>query len=293
MEKETPFTLINQQNGQLAFKTFSFTDISHFDHLQTNNFYSIIWVKQGTGLLTADSATHSFSAHCILAFAPYQPFVISSNQELTGTALQFHSDFYCIHRNPSETNCDTILFNNIYQQPLFQIDAISAALLNNIFDQFKLEWQEKDQHQFELLVPILKILLVTLTRIKSKAVEVVPAFTEATTPFVLQQLKTAIEQYYREKHTASDYARLLNISANALAKLCRTHFNKTITDLITDRIVTEAKRTLYMTSKPIKEIAWNLGFADEYYFSRVFKNRTAISPQFYRDTVGFAKSEEK
>ena len=42
-----------------------------------------------------------------------------------------------------------------------------------------------------------------------------------------------------------------------------------------------------MTSKPIKEIAWNLGYTDEFYFSRLFKTNTDISPQMYRDTVGF------
>jgi transcriptional regulator GlxA family with amidase domain len=46
-----------------------------------------------------------------------------------------------------------------------------------------------------------------------------------------------------------------------------------------------------MTSKPIKEIAWNLGYADEFHFSRLFKNNTDISPQIYRDTVGFGKAE--
>ncbi len=58
--------------------------------------------------------------------------------------------------------------------------------------------------------------------------------------------------------------KLLNISSNALAKLVKVHFNKTLTELITERIIVEAKRELYMTSKPIKEVAWNLGCTDEF-----------------------------
>lgn len=46
-----------------------------------------------------------------------------------------------------------------------------------------------------------------------------------------------------------------------------------------------------MTSKPIKEIARLLGYNDEFYFSRLFKVNTDISPQMYRDTVGFGKAE--
>ncbi|WP_317618018.1 MULTISPECIES: AraC family transcriptional regulator [Flavobacterium] len=40
-------------------------------------------------------------------------------------------------------------------------------------------------------------------------------------------------------------------------------------------------------NKTAKEIAYELGYDDEYYFSRVFKGKTDISPQLYRDTIGF------
>jgi len=82
----------------------------------------------------------------------------------------------------------------------------------------------------------------------------------------------------------------LNISANALAKITKKHFNKTLTDLISERIIIEAKRELYLTNKAVKEIAYELGYADEYYFSRFFKNNADISPQAYRDTVGIARA---
>ena len=54
MKDQNVFTLINQQDGNLAFKLFTFTDNSHFDHLQRNNFYSVIWIKEGDGLLKVD-----------------------------------------------------------------------------------------------------------------------------------------------------------------------------------------------------------------------------------------------
>jgi AraC family transcriptional activator of pobA len=74
-----------------------------------------------------------------------------------------------------------------------------------------------------------------------------------------------------------------------LAKICKTHFHKTLSDLISERIVIEAKRELNLTGKSVKEIAWELGYEDEHYFSRFFKKKAEISPQFYRDTIGFAR----
>ena len=110
-------------------------------------------------------------------------------------------------------------------------------------------------------------------------------------PFILQTLKDAIEKDFKKKHTASDYAAMLNISAKALAKITKAYFNKTLTELISERIVIEAKRELYLTKKTIKEIAYELGYEDEHYFSRFFRANADISPQVYRETVGFGRGE--
>ena len=58
MIAESPvFTLINPQNGNLAFKFMAFNDSSSFDHVQRHNYYSLIWVKQGSGKVRADLKT--------------------------------------------------------------------------------------------------------------------------------------------------------------------------------------------------------------------------------------------
>jgi AraC family transcriptional activator of pobA len=101
----------------------------------------------------------------------------------------------------------------------------------------------------------------------------------------------AIEDNFKTKHSAGNYASLLNISPKALAKISKTYFNKTLTDLIAERIIIEAKRELYLTNKTVKEIAYELGYDDEHYFSRFFKINADVSPQLYRETVGFGRAE--
>ena len=291
MNEKDVFTIINKQDGNLAFKLFSFNDNSHFDYLQRNNFYTVVWVKKGNGLLKADFSEYLFQENSLFTFSPYQPFMFSTDGNISGITVQFHSDFYCIHRNPKETNCDNVLFNNIYQTPFFEIDTATQSNFDNIISQIKIELQNTTNDNYELLIPNLKIFLVTASRLKTQSNTYEPNFTDTHTPLILRNLKTVIENNFKLKHSASDYATLLNISSNALAKLVKTHYNKTLTDLITERIIIEARRELYMTSKPIKEIAWDLGYSDEFYFSRLFKNNADISPQIYRETVGFGKAE--
>jgi len=52
---------------------------------------------------------------------------------------------------------------------------------------------------------------------------------------------------------------MLNISTKALNRLSKVHFSKTLTELIADRIVIEAKRELYLTDKPVKAIPTSWG----------------------------------
>ncbi|MES1223908.1 MAG: helix-turn-helix domain-containing protein [Bacteroidota bacterium] len=290
MAGQTALTLVNPQNGNLAFKVFSFDNNNYFDHLQRNNFYSVIWVQQGEGKLKADFSEYAFTKDSLFTFSPYQPFMLSAEGELSGSAICFHPDFVCIHKHHEEVACHGVLFNNIYQPPFTQVDAASAETFKMVMEQMKTEMQTPALAQCELLVSYLKIFLITATRLKTQNL---PSDQRPVAgkkePFILQSLKEAIEKNFKTKHSASSYAEMLNISPKALAKITKVHFNKTLTELISERIIIEAKRELYLTNKPVKEIAYELGYDDEYYFSRFFKTNADISPQIYRDAVGFGR----
>lgn len=288
MSNQSTLTLVNPQNGNLAFKILSFESNDFFDHIQRNNYYSLIWVQQGNGKLKADFSDYKFSDNSLLAFSPYQPFMLTPENDIKGTAIHFHPDFFCIHKHQQEVACNGVLFNNIYQPPIVVIDEKTQPTFQMLIEQMKSEIQNAALAQYELLISYLKIFLITASRQKTEQnSETQKAASNFKEPFILQSLKEAIEKNYKKKHTASDYAAILNITPKALAKISKTHLNKTLTSLISERIIIEAKRELYLTNKPVKQIAYELGYDDEYYFSRFFKTNTDISPQIYRNTVGF------
>lgn len=291
MLNQSTFTLVNPQNGNLAFKLFSFEDNSFFDHIQRNNYFSLIWAQDGNGKLKADFVEYNFEANTLFAFSPYQPFMISTDQPMKGIAIYFHSEFFCIFKYHQEVSCNGVLFNNIYNPPFVKVDKQSSATFQMLSEQIKTEMQNADLAQYELLVSYLKIFLITAARLKAQqqpeAAEVLKSRKE---PFILQKLKDAIEENFKIKHSPSDYADMLCITPKALAKIAKSHFNKTLSSLINERIIIEAKRELYLTNKTVKEIAYELGYNDEYYFSRFFKVNADVSPQLYRETVGYGKA---
>eukprot|EP01037_Dinobryon_pediforme_P016268 gene16268-16447_t len=246
-------------------KLFSFTDDNYFDQIQRHNYYTIIWVTSGNGKLKTDFSESSFGSNTMFTFSLYQPFMITGGA-IEGLVLNFHPEFFCIYKHHKEK---------------------SAATFKMLAEQLRSEMQNTGLAQYELLVSYLKIFLINAARLKA---EQHPRYKTdgGKEPFMLQNLKDAIDEHYKEKHSASEYADLLNISAKALGRLAKNHFNKTITDLIAERIVIEAKRELYLTNKPVKEIAFELGYNDEYYFSRFFKTNASVSPQTYRETLNIA-----
>ena len=289
MSTQDVYTLVNPQTGQLAFKLYRFDDGRYFDHIQRNNYYSLVWMETAAGTARVDVAEYELQPDTLYAFSPYQPFMFAAT-ELSGIAIHFHPDFFCIHKHQKEVACNGVLFNNIYQPPNTGIDAASAATMQLVITQMTDELQRPALAQYELLVSYLKIFLITASRLKvSGHTKIAVETAQLKEPFILQELKDTIEKDFRTQHSAAHYAGALNISPKALAKAAKNYFNKTLTTLIAERIIIEAKRELYLTDKTVKEIAYSLGYADEFYFSRFFKTNTDVSPQLYRDTVGHGR----
>ncbi len=290
MLQQTTFTLVNPVSGNLAFKLFSFDDNGFFDHIQRLNYYSIIWIKKGNGKLRADFTEYEFKENNLFAFAPYQPFMIAADAVIEGSVIHFHPDFFCIHKHHNEVACNGVLFNNIYQPPFVSVDEKAAVTFEMLFTSMQTEMQNPELAQYELLISYLKIFLITASRLKTEQQPQAKEITKANKePFVLQKLKDAIEVNFKTKHSPAQYAELLFLSPKTLAKITKSYFNKTLSSLINERIIIEAKRELYLTNKTVKEIAYELGYEDEYYFSRFFKVNADVSPQLYRETVGYAR----
>jgi len=82
--------------------------------------------------------------------------------------------------------------------------------------------------------------------------------------------------------TAKDYADNLAIHVNHLNKVLKENTGKTTTDLITGRIVQEAKILLKQTDWNISEIAYSLGFEEVAHFSNFFRKQATLSPLAFR-----------
>ena len=82
--------------------------------------------------------------------------------------------------------------------------------------------------------------------------------------------------------TAKDYADRLAVHVNHLNKVLKEVTGHTTTQLISTRVIQEAKILLKQTNWNIAEIGYTLGFDDLAHFSNFFKKQTSFTPAAFR-----------
>lgn len=80
----------------------------------------------------------------------------------------------------------------------------------------------------------------------------------------------------------SFYANELHVSTSHLNDCVRAATGKSVTYWLQNAMVVEAQRLLYYTENNVNEIAYQLGFEDHTYFSRLFKKITKETPLAFR-----------
>lgn len=93
--------------------------------------------------------------------------------------------------------------------------------------------------------------------------------------------KRYIREHYKEKIALSDIADYLKISSGHLSSTFSRYMNRTVSDYIAEVKIEHAKELIDSGQYLIYEIADQLGFENAYYFSKVFKKVTGISPKNY------------
>ena len=250
-------------------------------------FYSIL-LFQGDLKFIVDFVAYRSQGNTILFLSPHQNFKWSEDGNIPVRLLTFHGDFYCIEYHKKEVACNGLLFNNIYLTPQISISDVHFDEICQILIKMKMEMENRSDAPYSnaVIKSYLQLILALCSREKSILLgRSVLERIENRDVAIFQEL---LEAYYLRERSPSFYADQLKLSPSALSKNIKKQIGKTPTQLIQERVILESKKLLHLTHKSIKEIAVDLHFDDEYYFSRYFKKNVGLSPLHYRREVGIS-----
>lgn len=246
------------------------------------NCFALYLIEAGSGTFWADAARFGFGPGMLLCFVPYQHIRVVPEAAVRGRVVRFHANFLCVETFHAEVGCSGVLFNDPYGAPVVPLDRDPLDQVIDLLDRIEREEAGRALAFREVVLAHLRVLLIVASRCKTAGLEAcLPGTRPARYP-MLAQLADLIEAHYCSLHAPADYARLMHVTPKALGRLVREQLGTTLTDLIRSRILTHAKWQFLHTLRPVKEVARELGFADELYFSRLFKKATGTSPTFFR-----------
>jgi AraC family transcriptional regulator, transcriptional activator of pobA len=171
--------------------------------------------------------------------------------------------------------------------PVFQLSGSDAKELTGIFDKMHRELSSNYAYKYDLIRNYVLELIhfgqklepaTTLYNTHNASARVSSLFIE----LLERQFPIESPQQKLTLRTAKDFAERLSVHVNHLNKVLKENTGKTTTDLISTRIVQEAKILLKQTNWNISEIAFSLGFEEVAHFSNFFKKQTTLAPLTFR-----------
>lgn len=115
---------------------------------------------------------------------------------------------------------------------------------------------------------------------------------EQVSPDMVLQAARYMDEHYAEPISADTLAALLNCSSRTMQRMFKKRLALGPIDYLMQIRIEKAKELLCRTNAGLKDISAAVGYVDSYYFSRLFKRYTGVSPSTYREWMLQARGDE-
>lgn len=245
-----------------------------------HDFYLCIFFTQGTGIHEIDFYSYEVKPGSIFFLKPGQTHSWKFTSKPNGYIFFHTQSFY-------ELNSSNHLLNQFpfyYSQkntPSLYLKESEITELTIKFNELNSEYYSNLVYQQIKINSLINSIYIDLARhyiiLKPKEGRSSLRYLET-----LRKLENEIDTNYLKEKSANYYAKKLNISSKHLNRIVKSTLDKTTSELISERILLEAKRMIVHTNNSLNTISELLGYEDYAYFSRIFKSKTKITPLAFK-----------
>lgn len=242
--------------------------------------YLIVFIRRAGRRQWIDMIPYMLRENTIYFTGPNHVIVKEEFVQLWSTGIAFTGEFLSFQENASLSKLP--LIQNPHDGHELLLTAADVDFVEDMLIKINIEYQHSGEWQQRMLTAYLTVLLTYLSRLYTEQ------FRDNDTSadqLLLRKFQAKINERFRELREVGDYAALLNISAGHLSEVVKVQSGKPAIKHIHERLILEARRLLFHTGNSLKEIAFDLGFADASYFNRFFKRETGVTPAVYRANI--------
>ena len=173
---------------------------------------------------------------------------------------------------------------------VFELTDDEAKSVSKIFERIETEFNSDYKYKYDLIRNLILELvhfgvklqpaIVKRNQLGNAPLRITSIFLELLErQFPIDETHTLIQL-----RTPADFADQLNIHVNHLNRAAKEMTGKTTSQLISERLIQEAKILLRQSRWNVSEIAFALGFTEVTHFNNFFKKHQNLSPTQFRKT---------
>ncbi|WP_077963065.1 helix-turn-helix domain-containing protein [Ensifer adhaerens] len=241
------------------------------------SFFQILYISGGSGDAVFRNAVHMIEPPMVITVPPALSHGFRFSRDIDGfvfTILASH-----LKTTPGERSR---LGAWLAVPHLIRLDDRNdAAYIAATLTRLAKEWETSRSNRADLLDAYLTSVL-TLTARLDKASDERDDSGESENERRVQRFQALLQQHHHAHWPAAAYARELGLSQTHLNRITRAVTGLSAHEMISRKLMGEAKRELVFTRASVQEISFRLGFADPAYFSRFFLRQTGMTPRAWR-----------
>ncbi|MVM33103.1 helix-turn-helix domain-containing protein [Spirosoma sp. HMF4905] len=239
--------------------------------------YLLFILKTGFCRELIDFEEYTFSGPSFCMIHPEQVHGLLEHRDLDGWMISFDPGLLA-----QETTQLTRLINF---SPIPEQEAGSLSMIYELTD---LLWRqfhsnENTTHQSLTLRYLLNALITAIVSL-SQSGKTLPESIENRPDEITGAFRQLVKQNFIHWKRPAHYAAALHLSVNHLNDTVRQKTGFSVSYWIQHQTMLEARRLLYHTQQTVKEVAYELGFEDQHYFSRLFRKVTGQTPLSFRQS---------
>ncbi|HEY4327174.1 MAG TPA: helix-turn-helix transcriptional regulator [Mucilaginibacter sp.] len=284
-QKETAERFLQRGGDKnIIFKEFNVFETASFCSkpipYNRRDFYKIALVKCKANLYYADRGI-TIDRPALLFANPLIPYAFEPETKEQGYFCLFTEEFFKSN-DRNESLQDSPLYK-IGADPVFFLDEEQELVIKSFFRKMIDEIDRDYIHKYDLLRNYVNLIIHEALKMQPnthyfKHQNATGRIADLFMALLERQFPIDSPQATVKLKTANDFATHLSVHVNHLNSSVRQVTGKTTTEVITARIINEAKALLLHTDWNVSEIAYSLGFEYPAYFTNLFKKQTGATP---------------